>query len=295
MKASDRIMIRVIVNADDLGKSPAVNREIGYVLSNGYITSSTILANSLHWDDIHNIVNSNPEASFGVHLNLTEGKALTDSTVFRELGIVDKDNNFTSNIRSLNLSNTKLLDAIYLEWDEQMRKIICDEKITVTHVDGHHHIHTDIRLLEVLIRLLQKWNIKYVRGRYNTIESNLKVFFKRCFSVVAGTYLYRVMLKVKSVGVHFWLSPAIFGNVEKIYWSKEVKKNLHIVDKFDSYENFVNQLLVGYKPSNNDVIELMCHPGHDKYVKEYQMIKSKNLQKYLSDATLISYRNLNAE
>lgn len=288
-------MIKVIINADDLGKSSAVNREIGYALSNGHITSSTILANTLYWDEVHNIVDSNPQASFGIHLNLTEGKALTESSLFRALGVVDNDNNFTSNIKTLDLSNSDLLEAIYLEWDEQMHKVICDEKINITHVDGHHHIHTDIRLLKVLIRILDKWNVKYVRGRYNTIESNLKVFFKRCFSVVAGNYLYRVMLKVKSVGVHFWLSPAIFGNVEKIYWSKEVKKNLHIVDKFDSYENFVNQLRVGYTPSNNVVIELMCHPGHEKYVEEFQMIKAKMLERYLPNITLISYRHLNAE
>ncbi len=288
-------MIRVIVNADDLGKSPAVNKEIGYAISNGYITSSTILANSLHWDDIHNIVNSNPEASFGVHLNLTEGKALTDCTVFRELGIVDKDNNFTSNIRSQDLSNTKLLDAIYLEWDEQMRKIICDEKITVTHVDGHHHIHTDIRLLEVLIRLLQKWNIKYVRGRYNTIQSNKKVFFRCCLYAFSGKYLYHFLLKLNSIGIHSWLTQAILANVETIYWSKVIKKNLYLVDKFDSYEHFVDQLRVGYKPSNNAVIELMCHPGHERYVEEYHMIKSKRLERYLPNVTLISYRNLNVE
>lgn len=288
-------MIRVIVNADDLGKSPAVNKEIGYAISNGYITSSTILANSLHWDEIHNIVDSNLQASFGVHLNLTEGKALTESAVFRALGIVDKDNNFTSNIKSQEFSNPELLDAIYSEWDKQMSKVVCDEKINITHVDGHHHIHTDIRLLEVLMRLLQKWNIKYVRGRYNTIQSNKKVFFRCCLYAFSGKYLYHFLLKLNSIGIHSWLTQAILANVETIYWSKVIKKNLYLVDKFDSYEHFVDQLRVGYKPSNNAVIELMCHPGHERYVEEYHMIKSKRLERYLPNVTLISYRNLNVE
>ena len=288
-------MIKVIINADDLGKSSAVNREIGYALSNGHITSSTILANTLYWDEVHNIVDSNPQASFGIHLNLTEGKALTESSLFRALGVVDDDNNFTSNIKTLDLSNSDLLEAIYLEWDEQLHKVICDEKINITHVDGHHHIHTDIRLLEVLIKILNKWNVKYARGRYNTIQSNPKVFFKRFLYALSGKYLYRFLLKVKSIGLYPWFTQAILSNVETIYWSKVVKKNLHIVDKFDSYEHFVNQLLLGYKPSNNDVIELMCHPGHEKYVEEYQMVMSKRLGGCLPDAALISYRNLNAE
>ena len=288
-------MIKVIINADDLGKSPTVNREIGYALSNGYISSSTILANSLYWDEVHDIVDSNPQASFGIHLNLTEGKALTENPIFHTLGIVDKDNKFTSNIRSQDLSNSDLLEAIYLEWDQQMHKVVCEEKIKVSHIDGHHHIHTDVRLLEVLTRILNKWNVKYVRGRYNTIESKPKVFFKRCLSAISSNYLYRFFLKVKSAGIHFWFTQVIFSNVEKIYWSKVVKKNFHVVDKFDSYEHFINQLHVGYTPSNNDVIELMCHPGHEVYVEEYQMIKSKILERYLPNAILISYRNLNAE
>lgn len=286
-------MIKVIINADDLGKSSAVNREIGYALMNGYITSSTILANSNYWDEIHKIVDSNPQASFGVHLNLTEGRALTDSSAFRTLGIVDKDNNFTSNIRTQNLSNEELLEAIYLEWDKQMHKVICEENVTVTHVDGHHHIHTDIRLMEVLIRILKKWNIKYVRGRYYTIESKGKVFLRACLALISSKFLYLFLLGNNFEGKFARFRNLLLGNVETIYWSKHIKKNVLSLPMFDSYDHFVSQLIVGYKSSNNVVIELMCHPGQGKYIEEYQMIKSNMLQRFLPDAILISYRDLN--
>lgn len=288
-------MIKVIINADDLGKSLVVNREIGNALSNGYITSSTILANSKYWNDVHNIVDSNPQASFGVHLNLTEGRALTDSSVFRTLGIVDKDNNFTSNIRAQDLSNKELLDAVYYEWDKQIQKVVCEENISVTHIDGHHHIHTDIRLLNVLLRLLQKWNIKYVRGRYNTIDSKGKVFMRRCLALISSNYLYFFLSRNKYFGKFARFKSLLLGNVETIYWLKLVKKKVLSLPMFDSYEHFIRQLSVGYMPSNNVMIELMCHPGHEKYSEEYQMIRSKMLQRYLSDVSLISYRNLNAQ
>ena len=103
------------------------------------------------------------------------------------------------------------------------------------------------------------------------------------------------MINIKSAGKLARFVSVLLANVETIYWSKLVKKNVISLPMFDSYEHFVAQLRLGYKPNRNVVVELMCHPGYDKYVKEYQMIKYENLQRYLPEATLISYRNLNVE
>lgn len=91
--------VSIIINADDLGKNHIVNEAIREALSLGVISSSTIMANSSSWEEVHAIVDENPQASFGVHLNLTEGKALTASSVFHQMNIVDNDNCFTKRIR----------------------------------------------------------------------------------------------------------------------------------------------------------------------------------------------------
>ena len=49
-------MINVIINADDLGLNQKVNNAINEALSNGFITSSTILANSDYMDEVRRIV-----------------------------------------------------------------------------------------------------------------------------------------------------------------------------------------------------------------------------------------------
>ncbi|MBO7301461.1 MAG: ChbG/HpnK family deacetylase, partial [Bacteroidaceae bacterium] len=49
-------MIKIIINADDLGLSSKVNKAIGDALRKEVITSSTILANSNTWEEIHDIV-----------------------------------------------------------------------------------------------------------------------------------------------------------------------------------------------------------------------------------------------
>ena len=131
--------VSIIINADDLGKNHIVNEAIREALSLGVITSSTIMANSSSWEEVHAIVDENPQASFGVHLNLTEGKALTASSVFHQMNIVDNDNCFTKRIRNLKSFSPELLKAVYDEWDAQINKVNIVEEIAVTHFDGHHH------------------------------------------------------------------------------------------------------------------------------------------------------------
>ena len=288
-------MIKVIINADDLGKSQEVNREIANALSHGMITSSTILANSLYWDEIHEIVEANPTASFGVHLNLTEGKALTNNIVFHSLGIVDDNNNFTKNIRSQDFSNIYLLDAIYDEWDRQMSRVITEEEIPVTHVDGHHHIHTEIGLSNVLVRILEKYNVKIARGQYNSIESIQKIFYNKVINLLARSTVVALFLHYLNDHNRNRLTSYLCNKVEVASWSIVVMKNAFCLPYFDSYEHFCSQLDKGYRPPNNTMIELMCHPGHEDYLVEYNMIKSRVLQSYLSNVVLISYKDIDVK
>ena len=39
-------------------------------------------------------------------------------------------------------------------------------------------------------------------------------------------------------------------------------------------------------------IELMCHPGHPNYIKEYELIKAHTIEKYCTNSKLISYKEL---
>lgn len=170
-------------------------------MSKGYITSASILANSQYWDEIHEIFESHPDASFGIHLNLTEGKALTENATFKSLGVVDAENKFTKNIRHLDMSDMGLKMAVYEEWDAQLYKVICIEGIPVTHIDGHHHIHTEYEFNDILIRLLNKYAISRVRNRYSYPLVGVKKLMKKIIDKFASAYLYEcfgVMSKKRS-------------------------------------------------------------------------------------------------
>ena len=284
-------MIKVIINADDLGLNPVVNANIYEALSKGYITSSTILANSQYWDEIHEIVSKCPQVSFGIHLNLTEGKALTDSQTFKSLGIVDADNCFTGNIRRNNLSDSKLQKAIYNEWDAQLNRVICQENIEVSHIDGHHHIHADFAFQNILVSLLEKYGITRVRNRYMYPVGGGRRLVINLINKAANRNIYSMLQSSSSNKVN--RAAAILNSlVEASVWRKSWGKYIIATDYFGSYEHFVMRIASGNRPKDGEVAELMCHPGHDNYKNEFRMIQERVLQQYISDMSLISYKEL---
>lgn len=282
--------LRIIINADDLGRNHQVNSAISEALSLQLITSSTIMANSTTWEEIHGIVSKNPQASFGVHLNLTEGKAMTSSDVFHKLDVVDANNCFTKKIREIKRPSRELLDAVYNEWDAQINKVLNFEKIRVSHFDGHHHIHGDYVFRKILMRLCEKYGVYNIRNRYVSPVTGMRYAVNAVFRAMsmipcAMNFASRMSILGKPFAY-------MYGVMERSCWQNQVKRVVHTPDYFNSYESICEMLKLGMTYPMDSIIEIMCHPGHPNYAKEYEMMKLHTINKYLSDYTLINYSEL---
>lgn len=282
--------VSIIINADDLGKSHLVNKAISEALSLRVITSSTIMANSSTWEEVHAIVDENPQASFGVHLNLTEGKALTDSMVFRQMNIVDNENRFTKKVRNLKNYTPELLKAVYEEWDAQINKVINIEKIPVTHFDGHHHIHREYVFRNVLVSLCEKYHIHMVRNRYTSPLNG----FKNVVNVNLGiiSLIPGILSLSRSLSGFGGAFSFIYSTMESDNWRRQIKRKACVTDYFNAYESECMQLARGKHQLKDCTIELMCHPGHPNYIKEYELIKAHTIEKCCANCKLISYKEL---
>lgn len=293
-------MAKIIINADDLGVNSKVNSAISNALREGLITSSTILANSDTWEEIHEIVKNNPNASFGIHLNLTQGDAITQSNILQKYGITDKENRFT-NWRDSTIDFTEeLLSAIYEEWDAQVNRVINEQNIPVSHIDGHHHIHTLDVLQPCLISLMKKYGIKAVRNKYVKPLSfvfnkkNKPLPYSPC-KVKSPTTEKKVAtqsIQKKGANIAQRIVNVFKTRLQQIKWTRKIKKNFKTTDYFDSYENIYKDTYNGCALPKNCTIELMCHPGHEKYEFEYSLIASKALQSKMSSIELINYKDL---
>lgn len=285
-------MIRVIINADDLGLNSVVNTAISEAFRLNYITSSTILANSNTWDQIHDIVNNNPFASFGVHLNLTQGQALTVNDAFVEHEIVNEGNCFTKKIVQADKTDARLLEAIYNEWDAQISKVK-KEGINITHIDGHHHIHADYAFRRILLSLLKKHNILIARNKYLYPNRGFGNFINCLTPIWTNTFSYKTVSCINKLLNNIYIS-IMCNYMEAHLWRKFLSKDVLFTDYFDSYQHFTSQIRKGNILQDNVVVELMCHPGHNNYQNEYKMIKNSVLEQLLQDVNFVSYNYFHA-
>lgn len=143
-------MKRLIVNADDLGANKARNAGIFEGIAAGMVTSCSLLSNGPAFRDaIDNIRGRRlRNISFGVHLNLSEGKPL--SSGLRQL--IGPDGKFLGKASVQRLltrcGNLELADEIRREFTAQVLRIQ-NTGIPIDHLDGHQHVH----VLPAVVRL----------------------------------------------------------------------------------------------------------------------------------------------
>lgn len=85
-------MLKVIINADDLGQSQRTNRLIEEFIDNGAITSTTIMANREDTDEAGAIYKRHKDhVSSGVHLNIDSGRAMAPYQELVDLGFYSEN------------------------------------------------------------------------------------------------------------------------------------------------------------------------------------------------------------
>ncbi len=154
---------RVIINADDFGLSPGVNRGIVSGFRDGILTSTTMLVNLNHFDDAVSLARDNPDLPLGIHLSLLWGRPLSEPLDVPTL--VERDGCFPRSLSTLaaryfvgRLSRKQ----VCLELRNQVRKFL-DAGLTPTHFDTHKHVHCLPGILEAVIEVAGEFGIERLR------------------------------------------------------------------------------------------------------------------------------------
>jgi predicted glycoside hydrolase/deacetylase ChbG (UPF0249 family) len=280
-------MVKIIINADDLGISPIVNKEIEDSLDKGLISSSTILANCDYFNEVVRIAQSHPGNSFGVHLNITEGRSLTKNDTLRKAGIIDEDGFFIKEYNyNSRLYNPEVINAVTEEWSAQVEEIL-SHGICISHLDGHHHCHTWFGFNESLIEVAKKFRINKVRRTYRYPVESVK---ERVIDSISRG-LCRVIDAKRDRNMNRVLR-SIRNYQDRQYCEILLRRNaLVTTDFFCSYEDLMN---FGGTPiiPDNCTIELMCHPGHQNYKREYLQIQTNTTEIIDGNIELINYYQL---
>lgn len=143
----------LIVNADDFGLTEGVSEGIIEAFQYGIVRSTTMFANTEHFDHAISLLKKNSDLGVGVHLTLTDGEPLSKgASIVNGKGSFYKVAEFGVRLAEMNP------EEIEQEFVAQIERIQ-DAGINVTHLDTHQHIHRTPRINDIVAKLCLKYNL----------------------------------------------------------------------------------------------------------------------------------------
>jgi chitin disaccharide deacetylase len=284
---------RLIINADDFGLTQGVNRAIVEAHCDGIVTSATLMANGLAFEDASRRASSTPRLSVGCHVVLVDGLP-----VLREPTRTLSNRKFDDGRLYQSLSGFALraisgkidADEIEVEATAQIRKLQA-AGIVVSHLDTHKHTHIFPSVLRPLLRAARSCGVPAMRNPFGPVHVSI---------VAKRPSLWKQFSKVRllsRLGRTFRSSVQDAGML-----TPDGTVGIVATGAMDAslFESIVNSLPEG-------TWELVCHPGYndadlgsirtrlrESRAQELEILTSPEARKILahSGVRLISYREL---
>ena len=161
-------MRRLIINADDFGFTPGVNRAIVEAHTRGVATSSTLMANGRAFAEAVELAKSVPRLSVGCHVVLIDGEPVLDAERIPSLTVRTSVSRFRDGLKMFAArAMAGRVDAgqIAAEAEAQIRKIQA-AGIVVSHFDTHKHTHLFPKILRPLLRAASAFGVRALRNPF---------------------------------------------------------------------------------------------------------------------------------
>jgi chitin disaccharide deacetylase len=252
-------MRRLIINADDFGLSPGVNRGILAAFRDGVLSSTTMLVNLAHFEDAVSLALANRALPVGIHLSLLWGAPVSKPANVSSL--VERDGRFPRSLavlaRRYFLGGLQM-DHVRTEFNAQIRRFQ-QAGLTPTHVDSHKHVHCLPGILRALVDVAEEAGIRRVRVPYEQAVGA---------SGTAGE------LDPPPRSINATIKSQIVGYLCRNGRTAVQRRGLRSTDHFVGieYQDNLDEQTVRFILSNlrEGTTELMCHPGYDDDVaREY--------------------------
>jgi predicted glycoside hydrolase/deacetylase ChbG (UPF0249 family) len=142
----------LIINADDLGISPEVNRGIFIAYEKGVITDASLLIKGPYAQQALKMIKKNPSFQVGIHIDLDPLLGWKSPGIER-----------LPRQKLLEMMNEPdFLKKIKHEADKQMTDFL-DAGLIPSHIDTHHHVHGFPQIFELLVEAMDSHGMKAIR------------------------------------------------------------------------------------------------------------------------------------
>lgn len=159
---------RLIVNADDLGRTPGINAGIFEAHARGLVTSATLMVGFTPAKEATDAWARSPEIGIGLHVALTGGRPILPPEAVP--GLVDGEGRFPAKPDGLEGAHP---EEVMAEVEAQFERFRALAGRLPTHLDSHHHSHRLPIVCDALVNIAGRYGLP-VRNASDEVGERLR-------------------------------------------------------------------------------------------------------------------------
>lgn len=271
-------MRRLIINADDFGRSRSINEAVIRAHREGVLTTASLMVNEPDCAAAVTLAKENPQLGVGLHLALLCGRSALPHEMIP--GLVNERNEFSNDPVGVGFryfARSNLRAQLRAEIREQFTRFRTTG-LPLDHVNGHLHLHLHPTVFGILMAEAERFGIRQLRL---TREP-----FWKDVPLARGRRLYRA--------VHAMIYCLLASRARARLKRKQIKHTQRVFgllqnDRVD--EAYVLKLLEILPPGDS---ELYSHPSLDKFKHEFDALVSPRVKALIEKRgiQLIRYQDL---
>jgi hopanoid biosynthesis associated protein HpnK len=269
---------RLIVNADDFGRSPSINEAVIRAYREGILTSASLMMNEPAGAAAVALARENPKLGIGLHLTLLCGHAALPREKIP--GLINERGEFSDNPVATGwryCMKRGLREQLRAEIRAQFNRFR-DTGLPLDHVNGHLHFHLHPTIFPMLLELAGEFGIRHMR-------LTREPFWLDAY-LASGRRTYRAAHAALFFWLSWWAQPGFrrknFRHAQRVFGLLEDSR----VD-----EAYVLKLLPVLPDGDS---ELYSHPSLDKFKHEFDALVSPRVKAQIETLgiELIRYQDL---
>ncbi len=268
----------MIVNADDFGRSQAINEAVIRAHQDGILTTASLMVNEPAAGEAVALARQNPGLGVGLHLSLVCGRSALPPSAIPAL--VNNQSEFTDNPVAAGIRyffsrecRPQLRDEIAAQFER-----FAATGLPLDHVNGHLHLHLHPAVFKILCENMGRWDIRALRLTRDPFALNARI--------ASGRWGYRL-----SHAVIYWVLSARARPVLDRQNIRHTRAVFGLLQNALVDGPYVEKLLPRLPPGDS---ELYSHPSLDQFKNEFDALVNPSVRALVRQLgiQLIRYRDL---
>ena len=269
---------RLIVNADDFGRSHSINEAVVRAHREGILTSTSLMVNEPASDEAVARARENPKLGLGLHLTLLCGKSALPPEKIP--GLVNARGEFGNRPVDVGMSyffKHDLREQLRAEIHAQFARFRVTG-LPLDHVNGHLHLHLHPTIFGILMEDAASLGIRRLRLTRDCLSRSRRM--------ARGRWFYRV----SHAAIYEWLSRRARQPLQQ-HGIRHAQITFGLLQNARVDEEYVLKLLPELPPGDS---ELYSHPSLDEFKHEFEALVSPRVQERIEKLgiELIRYQDL---